>query len=54
MPVYRLPLELELHILELATPPLLLDRIRQRVKFLRQVALVHRSFTKWAQDKLHG
>ncbi|GAA5982755.1 hypothetical protein JCM10908_006772 [Rhodotorula pacifica] len=53
MTAYRLPLELEMHILELATPPLFMHCIRQRVHFLRRVSLVHRSFTTWAQDKLH-
>ncbi|GAA5982785.1 hypothetical protein JCM10908_006788 [Rhodotorula pacifica] len=52
MTAFRLPLELELHILKLATPPLAMDSLADRVKFLIKVSLVHRSFTAWAQDKL--
>ncbi|GAA5982784.1 hypothetical protein JCM10908_006787 [Rhodotorula pacifica] len=50
---YRLPLELELHILRLATPPLEMDSLHDRVDFLCKVALVYRSMTDWAQEKLH-
>ncbi|GAA5982759.1 hypothetical protein JCM10908_006774 [Rhodotorula pacifica] len=53
MMAYRLPLELELHILKLATLPLEMDSLHDRVDFLCQIALVHRSVTKWAQEKLH-
>ncbi|POY75014.1 hypothetical protein BMF94_1990 [Rhodotorula taiwanensis] len=52
MPAFRLPLELELHILDLATPHRLLPSLKRRVKFLRKIALVHRSFTAWAQARL--
>ncbi|POY75013.1 hypothetical protein BMF94_1989 [Rhodotorula taiwanensis] len=53
MPAFRLPFELELHILELATPPRVSKSVHRRVYGLRQIALVHRSFTKWAHVKLH-
>ena len=49
---YRLPLELELTILELAAPPLAIDRLPDRVDFFIKVSLIHRSLTAWAQDKL--
>ena len=49
---YRLPLELELTILELAAPPLAIDSLHDRVAFFITVSLVHRSFTAWAQDRL--
>ena len=49
---YRLPLELELAILELAAPPLAYDSLHDRVDFFINAALVHRSFTAWAQDRL--
>ncbi|GAA5982756.1 hypothetical protein JCM10908_006773 [Rhodotorula pacifica] len=52
MTAFRLPLELELHILKLAAPRLAMDSLADRVKFLIKVSLVHRSFTAWAQDKL--
>lgn len=52
MPPYRLPFELELYILELATPPALLPSLKRRVDFLLVIALVHRSFTAWAQARL--
>ena len=42
---YRLPLELELMILQLAAPPLAFDRLHDRVDFFINVSLVHRSFT---------
>jgi hypothetical protein len=48
----KLPIELELAILELATPPLAIDRLHDRVKFFLNASLVHRSLTAWAQDKL--
>jgi hypothetical protein len=50
---YRLPLELELVILELAAPPLAIDSLHDRVDFFIKISLVYRSFTAWAQDKLH-
>ncbi|KWU45290.1 hypothetical protein RHOSPDRAFT_33236 [Rhodotorula sp. JG-1b] len=49
---YRLPLELELTILEIAAPPLAIDRLHDRVAFFINVALVHRSLTAWAQERL--
>ena len=49
---YRLPIELELTILELAAPPLAIDHLHARVRFFNKIALVHRSFTAWAQDRL--
>ena len=49
---YRLPPELELAILELAAPPLAIDRLHERVDFFINISLVHRSFTAWAQDRL--
>lgn len=49
---YRLPLELELTVLELAAPPLAIDSLRDRVRFFINVSLVHRSLTAWAQDRL--
>jgi hypothetical protein len=50
---YRLPLELELTILELAAPPLAIDSLHDRVDFFIKISLVHRSFTAWAQDRLY-
>ena len=50
--LYRLPLELDLTILELAAPPLAIDHLHDRVAFFNKIALVHRSFTAWAQDRL--
>ena len=50
---YRLPLELELTILELAAPPLVKPRLHDRVDFFINVSLVHRSLTAWAQERLH-
>ncbi|GAA5954001.1 hypothetical protein JCM8115_003280 [Rhodotorula mucilaginosa] len=50
---YRLPLELELMILELAAPPLAIDRLHARLRFFINVSLVHRSLTAWAQERLH-
>lgn len=49
----RLPLELELYILELATPPLAIDSLHERVDYFINVSLVHRSLTAWAQEHLH-
>ena len=49
---YRLSLELELTILELAAPPLAIDSLHDRVDFFINVSLVHRSFTAWAQERL--
>ncbi|POY74934.1 hypothetical protein BMF94_1910 [Rhodotorula taiwanensis] len=49
---YRLPLELELHVLELALPPLRMTAVKGRVQFCLAVSLVHRSFTAWAQQHL--
>ena len=51
--LYRLPLELELIILQLAAPPLVKPRLAERVDFFIKISLVHRSFTAWAQDRLH-
>jgi hypothetical protein len=42
---YRLPLELELVILELAAPPLAIDSLHDRVRFFIKISLVHRSLT---------
>lgn len=55
---YRLPLELELTILELAAPPLAapplaIDSLHDRVAFFITVSLVHRTLTAWAQERLH-
>lgn len=50
---YRLPPELELRILELAAPPLAIDRLHDRVEFFINASLVHRSLTQWAQERLH-
>ena len=50
---YRLPLELELTILELVAPPLAIDSLHDRVDFFINVSLVHRSLTAWAQERLH-
>ena len=50
--LYRLPLELELAILELAAPPLAIDHLPDRVDFFIKISLVHRSLTAWAQVKL--
>ena len=50
---YRLPLELELTILEFAAPPLAFDCLHDRVAFLINVSLAHRFFTAWAQERLH-
>lgn len=50
---YRLPLELELTILELAAPPLAIDSLHDRVDFFIKISLVHRSLTAWAQGRLH-
>ena len=50
---YRLPLELELTILEFAAPPLAIDSLHDRVAFLINVSLAHRFFTAWAQERLH-
>lgn len=50
---YRLPVELELAILESAAPPLAIDSLHDRVQFFIKVSLVHRSFTAWAQERLH-
>ena len=49
---YRLPLELELTIVEHAAPPLAIDRLHDRVDFFIKTSLVHRSLTAWAQDRL--
>jgi hypothetical protein len=49
---YRLPLELELTILELAAPPLAIDSLHDRVAFFINISLVHRSLTAWAQERL--
>ena len=49
---YRLPLELELCILELAAPPLDIDSLPRRVDFFIKISLAHRSLTAWAQDRL--
>ena len=49
---YRLPLELELTILEFAAPPLAIDSLHDRVEFFNKISLVHRSLTAWAQDRL--
>ena len=49
---YRLPLELELTILELAAPPLVKPRLVDRVDFFINTSLVHRSLTAWAQNRL--
>ena len=49
----KLPLELELTILELAAPPLAIDRLHDRVDFFTKISLVHRSLTAWARDRLH-
>ena len=49
---YRLPLELELAILESAAPPLAFDHLHDRVEFFINVSLVHRSLTAWAQERL--
>ena len=49
---YRLPLELELCILELAAPPFEIDSLPHRVNFIIKISLVHRSLTAWAQDRL--
>lgn len=48
----RLPLELELTVLELAAPALEFDNLHRRVDFFINVSLVHRSLMAWAQDKL--
>ena len=50
---YRLPLELELTILEIAAPPLVKPRLVDRVDFFIKISLVHRSLTAWAQNRLH-
>ena len=50
---YRLPLELEFTILELAAPPLAFDGLHDRVDFFINASLVHRSLTPWAQERLH-
>ena len=50
---YRFPLELELTILELAAPALAIDSLHDRVDFFINISLVHRSFTTWAQERLH-
>ena len=50
---YRLPLELELTILELAAPPLVKSRLAERIKFFIKILRLHRSFTVWAQERLH-
>ncbi|KWU45239.1 hypothetical protein RHOSPDRAFT_33184 [Rhodotorula sp. JG-1b] len=47
------PLELEVTFLELAAPPLAFDRLHDHVEFFIYVALVHRSLTPWAQERLH-
>ena len=49
---YRLPLELELIVLEFAAPPLAIDCLHDRVDFFITISLVHRSITAWAQDRL--
>ena len=50
---YRLPLELELTVLEFAAPPLAMYSLHKRVAFFINVSLVHRSLTAWAQERLH-
>ena len=50
---YRLPLELELTILELATPSRAIDSLHDRVNFFIRISLVHRSLTAWAQERPH-
>jgi hypothetical protein len=49
---YRLPLELELTIIELAAPPLAINRLHDRVAFFIKISLMHRSLTAWAQERL--
>lgn len=49
---YRLLLELELMILDLAAPPLAIDSLHDRVDYFIKISLVHRSLTAWAQDRL--
>jgi hypothetical protein len=44
-----LPLELQLHILELALPPLIRRNLNERVRLCKAFSLVHRSWTKTAQ-----
>ncbi|PRQ70858.1 hypothetical protein AAT19DRAFT_11015 [Rhodotorula toruloides] len=52
MPV-ALPLELQLHILELALPPIILSRLDERVRLCKTFSLVHRTWTRVAQRELH-
>lgn len=49
----RLPLELQLHILELAVPPIIQRRLDERSVLLQILSLVTRSWTAWAQSQLH-
>ncbi|BGO95703.1 hypothetical protein NBRC10512_007401 [Rhodotorula toruloides] len=48
-----LPLELQLHILELALPPLIRRNLDERVRLCKAFSLVHRDWTKTAQRELH-
>ncbi|BGP03563.1 Proteophosphoglycan ppg4 [Rhodotorula toruloides ATCC 204091] len=48
-----LPLGLQLHILELALPPLVRRNLDERVRLCKAFSLVHRSWTKTAQRELH-
>ncbi|KAK4330643.1 Proteophosphoglycan ppg4, partial [Rhodotorula toruloides] len=48
-----LPLELQLHIFELALPPLIYRRLDERASLLQSLSLVTRSWTAWAQSQLH-
>jgi hypothetical protein len=44
--------ELELTIIELAAPPLAINRLHDRVAFFIKISLMHRSLTAWAQERL--
>ncbi|BGP03554.1 hypothetical protein RTG_03165 [Rhodotorula toruloides ATCC 204091] len=48
-----LPLELQLHVLELALPPLIRRNLDERVRLCKAFSLVHRSWTRTAQRELH-
>lgn len=48
-----LPLELQLHILELALPPFILSRLNERIRLCHTFSLVHRTWTQTAQRELH-
>ncbi|BGP11051.1 hypothetical protein JCM10049v2_006950 [Rhodotorula toruloides] len=52
MPGPRLPLELELYIIDLAVPPRTFYNLPARINLLKQLALVHRAWTARAQSYL--